>query len=78
MVAELCLLQWEKPALGWVKCNDDVAFVIGSETISVGLCFRDSNDQFMVDMTLARVCDFNLKGRSMDFTLSRKKLDIED
>jgi hypothetical protein len=78
MVAEPGLLWWEKPSPGWVKCNDDVAFVIGSETISVGLCFRDSNDQFMVDMTLARVCDFNLKGRSMDFTLSHKKLDIED
>ncbi|MCI54088.1 hypothetical protein A2U01_0075335, partial [Trifolium medium] len=41
------LLLWEKPAPGWIKCNVDVAFVIGSEKTSLGLCFRDSNGQFM-------------------------------
>jgi hypothetical protein len=51
MVAEPCLLRWEKPASGWIKCNDDAAFVIGFETISLGLCFRHSNSQFVVDMT---------------------------
>ncbi|GAU38029.1 hypothetical protein TSUD_395890 [Trifolium subterraneum] len=28
--AEADLVRWEKPALGWVKCNVDVAFVPGS------------------------------------------------
>ncbi|MCI46738.1 cytochrome P450, partial [Trifolium medium] len=45
------LLRWEKPTPGWVKCNVDAAFVIGSRKTSVGLCFRDSNGQFMADMT---------------------------
>ncbi|PNY08140.1 BZIP-like protein [Trifolium pratense] len=35
----------------WVKCNVDVAFVTGSGKTSVGLCFRDSNGQFMAGMT---------------------------
>ncbi|GAU50209.1 hypothetical protein TSUD_408920 [Trifolium subterraneum] len=38
-------------ALGWVKCNIDVAFVCGSGKTLVGLCFRDNNGQFMAGMT---------------------------
>ncbi|GAU46827.1 hypothetical protein TSUD_100450 [Trifolium subterraneum] len=45
------VIRWEKPALGWVKCNVDVAFVSGSERTSVRLCFRDSSGQFMAGMT---------------------------
>ncbi|GAU25270.1 hypothetical protein TSUD_17830 [Trifolium subterraneum] len=48
---EADLVRWEKSALGWVKCNVDVAFVSGSRRTSVGLCFRDSSGQFMADMT---------------------------
>ncbi|GAU38527.1 hypothetical protein TSUD_148090 [Trifolium subterraneum] len=50
-VAEADLVRWEKPALGWVKCNVDVAFVSGAGRISVGICFRDSSGQFMAGMT---------------------------
>ncbi|GAU13359.1 hypothetical protein TSUD_192710 [Trifolium subterraneum] len=45
------LVRWEKPALDWVKCNVDVAFVSGSERTSVGLCFRDNGGHFMAGMT---------------------------
>ncbi|GAU32030.1 hypothetical protein TSUD_147260 [Trifolium subterraneum] len=47
---ETYLVRWEKPALGWVKCNVDVAFVSGFGKTSVGLCFRDNNGQFMAGM----------------------------
>ncbi|GAU48064.1 hypothetical protein TSUD_404920 [Trifolium subterraneum] len=48
---ETDLVRWEKPALGWVKCNVDVVFVSGSGKTSVGLCFHDNNGQFMAGMT---------------------------
>ena len=51
MATDSGLCRWEKPDPGWVKCNVDVAFVTGSGKTSVGLCFRDSNGQFMAGMT---------------------------
>ncbi|GAU35307.1 hypothetical protein TSUD_389320 [Trifolium subterraneum] len=48
---EADLVRWEKPALGWVKCNVDVAFVPGSGRTSVGLCFRNNRGQVMAGMT---------------------------
>ncbi|GAU50366.1 hypothetical protein TSUD_284640 [Trifolium subterraneum] len=48
---ETYLVRWEKPALGWVKCNVDIAFVSGSGKTAVGLCFRDNSRQFMAGMT---------------------------
>ncbi|GAU24451.1 hypothetical protein TSUD_364350 [Trifolium subterraneum] len=42
---------WEKPALDWVKCNVDVAFVSGSGRTLMGLCFRDNSGHFMAGMT---------------------------
>ncbi|GAU46064.1 hypothetical protein TSUD_401430 [Trifolium subterraneum] len=48
---EAGLVRWEKPALGWVKCNVDVAFVPGSGRTSVGLCFRNNRGQVMAGMT---------------------------
>ncbi|GAU31734.1 hypothetical protein TSUD_215360 [Trifolium subterraneum] len=48
---EADLVRWEKPALGWVKCNVDVTFVSGFGRTSVGLCFRDNSGQFMAGMT---------------------------
>ncbi|GAU21899.1 hypothetical protein TSUD_33960 [Trifolium subterraneum] len=50
-ITEADLVMWEKPALGWVKCNVDVAFVPGSGRTSVGLCFRNNRGQVMADMT---------------------------
>ncbi|GAU24809.1 hypothetical protein TSUD_157220 [Trifolium subterraneum] len=48
---EADLVRWEKPALDWVKCNVDVAFVSGSRRTSMGLCFRDNSGHFMAGMT---------------------------
>ncbi|GAU46371.1 hypothetical protein TSUD_141290 [Trifolium subterraneum] len=48
---EADLVRWEKPALDWVKCNVDVAFVAGSGRTSMGLCFRDNSGHFMAGMT---------------------------
>ncbi|GAU48097.1 hypothetical protein TSUD_238360 [Trifolium subterraneum] len=48
---EADLARWEKPALDWVKCNVDAAFVSGSGRTSVGLCFRDNSGYFMAGMT---------------------------
>ncbi|GAU32251.1 hypothetical protein TSUD_53780 [Trifolium subterraneum] len=48
---EADLVRWEKPALDWVKCNVDVAFVSGSRRTSVGLCFRDNSGHFMAGIT---------------------------
>ncbi|GAU13374.1 hypothetical protein TSUD_175260 [Trifolium subterraneum] len=48
---EANLVRWEKPALDWVKCNVDVAFVSGSGRTSMGLCFRDNSGHFMAGMT---------------------------
>ncbi|GAU36575.1 hypothetical protein TSUD_362450 [Trifolium subterraneum] len=48
---EADLVRWEKPALGWVKCNVDVAFVPGYGRTSVGLCFRNNRGQVMADIT---------------------------
>ncbi|GAU22843.1 hypothetical protein TSUD_282100 [Trifolium subterraneum] len=48
---EADLVRWEKPALDWVKCNIDVAFVSGSGRTSMGLCFRDNSGHFMAGMT---------------------------
>ncbi|GAU16642.1 hypothetical protein TSUD_325920 [Trifolium subterraneum] len=48
---EVDLVRWEKPALGWVKCNVDAAFLSGSGRTSVGVCFRDNSGQLMAGMT---------------------------
>ncbi|GAU45652.1 hypothetical protein TSUD_400890 [Trifolium subterraneum] len=45
------LVRWEKPALDWVKCNVDAAFVAGSGRTSVGLCFCDNSGHFMAGLT---------------------------
>ncbi|MCI44277.1 hypothetical protein A2U01_0065516, partial [Trifolium medium] len=47
MATEPGQFRWKKPAPGWVKCNVDVAFVTGSKKTSLGLCFHDSNGQFI-------------------------------
>ncbi|GAU30919.1 hypothetical protein TSUD_143670 [Trifolium subterraneum] len=41
-------IRWEKPGVGWIKCNVDVA---RSSITSMGLCFRDTNEQFVADLT---------------------------
>jgi hypothetical protein len=45
------IVRWEKSAPGWVKCNVDVAFITGVRKTSTGLCFRDSNGQFIGGIT---------------------------
>ncbi|GAU28978.1 hypothetical protein TSUD_391760 [Trifolium subterraneum] len=50
-ITEADSVRWEKPALDWVKCNVDAAFVSGSGRNSVGLCFRDNSGHFMAGMT---------------------------
>ncbi|PNX64214.1 hypothetical protein L195_g062006, partial [Trifolium pratense] len=35
-------VRWEKSGAGWIKCNVDAAFVVGSGVTFVGLCFRDT------------------------------------
>ncbi|GAU18320.1 hypothetical protein TSUD_202090 [Trifolium subterraneum] len=67
---EADLVRWEKPALDWVKCNVDVAFVSGSGRTSMGLCFRDNSGHFMAGMTQFANCDFICRRRSMSFTFS--------
>ncbi|GAU28837.1 hypothetical protein TSUD_21740 [Trifolium subterraneum] len=52
---EADLVRWEKPALDWVKCNVDAAFVSGSGRTSVGLCFRDNSGHFMAAMEEAKL-----------------------
>jgi hypothetical protein len=37
--------------VGWIKCNVDAAFVAGSGITSMGLCFRDTDGQFVVGLT---------------------------
>ncbi|GAU41811.1 hypothetical protein TSUD_299770 [Trifolium subterraneum] len=44
-------VRWEKPCVTWIKCNVDAAFVAGSSITSMGLCFRDTNGQFVADLT---------------------------
>ncbi|GAU43832.1 hypothetical protein TSUD_399260 [Trifolium subterraneum] len=52
---EADLVRWEKPALDWVKCNVDVAFVAGSGRTSMGfMCFRNDSGHFMAAMEEAR------------------------
>jgi hypothetical protein len=58
MAAEPGMLRWEKPAPSWVNCNIVVAFVIGFRTTSLGLYFRDSNDQFKTGMSMTQWQEF--------------------
>ncbi|GAU47896.1 hypothetical protein TSUD_25110 [Trifolium subterraneum] len=49
-ITEADLVRWEKPALDWVKCNVDVAFMIWKDLGGI-VCFRDNSGHFMVGMT---------------------------
>ncbi|KAK2427144.1 hypothetical protein QL285_025742 [Trifolium repens] len=44
------LVRWKKQAPGWVEFNVDVAFITGTRKTSIGLCFRDSNGEFIGGM----------------------------
>ncbi|GAU35177.1 hypothetical protein TSUD_319870 [Trifolium subterraneum] len=50
-VADPRLVRWEKPGVGWIKCNVDAAFVARSSITSMCLCFRDTNGQFVAGLT---------------------------
>ncbi|GAU32980.1 hypothetical protein TSUD_358470 [Trifolium subterraneum] len=50
-VADPRPVRWEKPGVGWIKCNVDAAFVAKSSITSMGICFRDTNGQFVAGLT---------------------------
>ncbi|GAU29842.1 hypothetical protein TSUD_223880 [Trifolium subterraneum] len=51
LVADPMPVRWEKPGVGWIKCNVDAAFVARTSITSMGLCFRDTNGQFVAGLT---------------------------
>jgi ribonuclease HI len=40
-------LQWQKPSLGWLKCNTDAGFFSDSNRTSGGWCLRDHRGMFV-------------------------------
>ncbi|PNX64352.1 hypothetical protein L195_g053973 [Trifolium pratense] len=44
-------VRWQKSGVGWIKCNVDATFVGGSGVTSMSLCFRNTNEQFVADLT---------------------------
>ncbi|XP_045810171.1 uncharacterized protein LOC123904566, partial [Trifolium pratense] len=50
-VGDPIYVRWEKPGVGWIKYNVDATFVGGSGVTSMGLCFRNTNGQFVADLT---------------------------
>ncbi|MCI28878.1 polynucleotidyl transferase ribonuclease H fold, partial [Trifolium medium] len=43
--------RWEKPCIGWVKCNVDAAFFVEARVTMKGACFRDLVGNFVADLT---------------------------
>ncbi|GAU38878.1 hypothetical protein TSUD_67410 [Trifolium subterraneum] len=39
--------RWEKPRIGWVKCNVDAAFIGEARVTTTGACFRDPVGNFV-------------------------------
>jgi hypothetical protein len=37
--------------VGWIKCSVNVVFVAGSGVTSMDLCFRDTDGQFVADLS---------------------------
>lgn len=38
---------WQKPIMGWVKINTDVALVLGTPQIKTGAVIRDEDGRFL-------------------------------
>lgn len=36
--AQVC---WNKPSMGFVKCNIDASFLVDSNQVGIGICLRD-------------------------------------
>ncbi|CAJ2668572.1 unnamed protein product [Trifolium pratense] len=50
-VPPVSTIQWEKPRIGWLKCNVDAAFFVGAGRTAMGACFRNSSGEFMAGIT---------------------------
>jgi hypothetical protein len=55
--------------VGWIKYNVDVAFVVDSGVTSVGLCFHDTNGQFVASFdSVAATCLLRSRRRGIGST----------
>ncbi|XP_045822100.1 uncharacterized protein LOC123914984 [Trifolium pratense] len=43
--------RWEKPRIGWLKCNVDATFFVGAGRTTMGACFRNNFGEFTAEMT---------------------------
>ncbi|CAJ2636504.1 unnamed protein product [Trifolium pratense] len=43
--------RWEKPRIGWLKCNVDAAFFVSAGRTAMGACFRNNSGEFMAGIT---------------------------
>ncbi|PNX83352.1 cytochrome p450, partial [Trifolium pratense] len=43
--------RWEKPRIGWLKCNVDEAFFVSAGRTAMGACFRNNSGEFMAGIT---------------------------
>ncbi|MCI06834.1 pentatricopeptide repeat-containing protein [Trifolium medium] len=43
--------QWEKPRIGWLKCNVDASFFVGSGKTTMSACFRNNSGEFIDGLT---------------------------
>ncbi|CAJ2644561.1 unnamed protein product [Trifolium pratense] len=50
-VPPVSTIRWEKPRIGWLKCNVDAAFFVGAGRTAMGACFRNSSGEFMAGIT---------------------------
>ncbi|XP_045809807.1 uncharacterized protein LOC123904158 [Trifolium pratense] len=44
-------IRWEKPRIGWLKCNVDAAFFVSAGRTAMGACFRNNSGEFMAGIT---------------------------
>ncbi|XP_045801294.1 uncharacterized protein LOC123895120 [Trifolium pratense] len=44
-------IRWEKPRIGWLKCNVDAAFFVGAGRTAMGACFRNNSGEFVAGIT---------------------------
>ncbi|PNX69262.1 hypothetical protein L195_g056622, partial [Trifolium pratense] len=43
--------RWEKPRIGGLKCNVDVAFFVSAGRTATGACFRNNSGEFTAGLT---------------------------
>ncbi|MCI26609.1 eukaryotic translation initiation factor 3 subunit C [Trifolium medium] len=44
-------LCWERPMVGWLKCNVDAGYYLNENTATSTCCFRDNEGQFILAQT---------------------------